>query len=172
MPGRLDFRRTAASGFAPMVRRMAAILACVPIALSAAPPALPKASDLAGDAATMRSERMPMVVLYSQAGCSYCETARSYLMPMSAPEAQGRRALFRQIDIDSDAALVDFSGTRSTHRVVARTQKARFTPTVRVFDADGRAVGDDIVGMRLEDFYGQYVENAIDEARSRMGATD
>ncbi len=67
---------------------------------------------------------------------------------------------------------MDFSGTRSTHRAVARTQKARFTPTVRVFDADGRAVGDDIVGMRLEDFYGQYVENAIDEARSRMGATD
>ncbi len=172
MPGTLDSRRTAASGFAPMVRRMAAILACVPIALSAAPLALPPATDLEHDAATMRKERVPMLVLYSQAGCHYCETARSYLVPMAAPEVRGRHALFRQIDIDSDAALVDFSGTRSTHRAVAKAQKAGFTPTVRLLDADGRTIGEDIVGLRLEDFYGQYVDNAIEAARRHMGAGD
>ena len=78
MPGMLDFRRTAASGFAPMVRKMAAILACVPIALSAAPPsqpkamdALPQATNLRGDAAMMREKRMPMLVLYSQDCCHF-----------------------------------------------------------------------------------------------------
>ena len=172
MPGRLDFRRTAASGFAPMVRKMAAILACVPIALSAAPSALPLATDIAAETAKMRDARMPMLVLYSQASCTYCDTARTYLVPMSGPEAQGGRALFRQIDIDSDAALVDFPGTLSTHRAVARSHKARVTPTVRIFDADGRAVGEDIVGLRLEDFYATYIENAIDEGRRHMGATD
>ncbi len=172
MPGMLDFRRTAASGFAPMVRNMAAILACVPIVLSAAPPALPTASDLERDAARMRKERMPMLVLYSQDGCHYCETARSYLVPMAAPELRGRDVLFRQIDIDSDARLVDFSGVVSTHRAVAEAQKARFTPTVRLLDPDGRAIGEDIVGLRLEDFYGQYVDNAIEAARHHMGSSD
>ena len=72
MLGMLDFRRTAASGFAPMVRKVAAILACVPMALSAAPPmqpkameTLPQATNLALDAATMREKRMPMLVLYN-----------------------------------------------------------------------------------------------------------
>ena len=120
----------------------------------------------------MRSGRMPMVVLYSQAGCNYCDTARSYLIPMSAPDAQGRRALFRQIDIDSDAKLIDFTGAGTTHRTLAKAQKARFTPTVRVYDGNGHAVGEEIVGMRLEDFYGQHIENAINDARRHMGGTD
>ena len=179
MPGMLDFRRTAASGFAPMVRKVAAILACVPMALSAAPPmqpkameTLPQATNLARDAATMREKRMPMLVLYSQHGCHFCATARSYLAPMAAAEIRGRHVLFRQIDIDSDAGLVDFSGTQSSHRAVAKAQKASFTPTVRLFDADGRAIGEDIVGLRLEDFYGLYVDNAIAQARRHMGASD
>jgi len=120
----------------------------------------------------MRSERMPMVVLYSQAGCNYCDTARNYLIPMSAPDAQGRRALFRQINIDSDADLFDFYGARTTHRAIAKSQKVRFTPTVRIIDASGHAVGEEIVGMRLEDFYGKYIENAIDDGRRHMGAAD
>ena len=172
MPGMLDFRRTTASGFAPTVRRLAAILACVPMALSAAPPALPQATNLERDAATMRAQRMPMVVLFSQDGCHFCETARSYLVPMAAVEVRGRHALFRQVDIDSDATLVDFSAMESTHRAFAKAQKALFTPTVRLFDADGQAIGEDIVGLRLEDFYGIYVDNAIAEARRHMGASD
>ena len=88
-----------------MVRGLAGILACVPIALSAAQPSLPKAADLASDGAAMRAAKMPMVVLYSQAGCSYCDEARTYLVPMARDPANAQRALFRQVDIDSDAAL-------------------------------------------------------------------
>lgn len=169
MPGKLDFRRTAASGFAPMVRGLAAILACVPLALPAAPGALPAASDLAQDKAAMRSRQVPMVMLFSQADCSYCDTARRYLVPMSAAN---EHVLFRQIDIDSGAALVDFSGRRSTHREVAAAQGVRFAPTVRFFDADGHALGEDIVGIGVEDFYGLYVDDALAAARRRMGAPD
>ncbi|MFT3757425.1 hypothetical protein [Thauera sp.] len=117
----------------------------------------------------MRSKRMPMVVLYSQADCSYCNTARHYLVPMSAG---GRRALFRQIDMDTDAPLVDFAGQASTHRKVAAAQGVRFAPTVRFFDADGRVLGDDVVGIGVEDFYAQYIDNALDLARRSMGAAD
>lgn len=166
------FRRTAASGFAPMVRGVAWILACVPIALAAAPDALPKADDLARDAALMRADNMPMVVLYSQANCSYCEQARRYLGPMAHDPAMSQRALFRQIDIDSDATLTDFGGRPGTHRSLSRAQKAQFTPTVVVLDADGRTLGEPIIGMRLADFYGQYIENAIDDARRALGAPD
>ena len=48
------------------------------------------------------------------------------------------------------------------------TLGAQFTPTVSVLDAEGRALGEAIIGMRLPDFYGQYVDNAIDHARAAL----
>ncbi len=134
-----------------MVRGLAGILACVPIALSAAQPSLPKAADLAIDGAAMRAAKMPMVVLYSQAGCSYCDEARTYLVPMARDPANAQRALFRQVDIDSDAALTDFAGKQTTHRNLAARLGAKFTPTVSLLDAEGRTLGEAIIGMRLPD---------------------
>ena len=151
-----------------MVRGLVGILACVPIALSAAQPSLPKAADLARDGVAMRAAKMPMVVLYSQAGCTYCDEARTYLVPMARDSANAQRAIFRQIDIDSDAALTDFAGKPTTHRRLATELGAKFTPTVSVLDAEGRALGEEIIGMRLPDFYGQYVDNAIDDARAAL----
>lgn len=152
-----------------MARKLATILACVPVALSAAT-ALPAAGDLAADARLMRSSAQPLVVLYSQTGCTWCEEARRYLVPLSTADESHGRALFRQIDIDSDTALTDFAGVRTTHRAFARTRKIRLTPTVALYDADGRELGQAIVGLRLPDFYGQYIINAIDAARSTLKA--
>jgi hypothetical protein len=39
---------------------------------------------------------------------------------------------------------------------------------VVIFDANGKRLGDPILGMRLPDFYGQYVEQAINDARARI----
>jgi len=150
-----------------MARKLATILACVPMALSAAT-ALPRAEDMALDASVMRAQAKPMVVLYSQAECSWCEEARHYLVPMSTAPASRDHALFRQVNIDSEVTLTDFGGVRTTHRAFARARKVRLTPTVVLYDADGKQLGEAIVGMRLPDFYGQYIINAIEAARSTL----
>ncbi|AWI77136.1 hypothetical protein CEW83_19430 [Parazoarcus communis] len=131
---------------------------------------LPAAENLAQDARRMRAEALPMVVLYSQAGCTWCEEARRYLVPMSSAAETRDHALYRQVDIDSDAALVDFEGTRTTHREFARVRKVRLTPTVVVYGPDGARIGEAIVGMRLPDFYGQYLSNAVDAARTTLNS--
>lgn len=150
-----------------MARRLAAILAWTPLALSAAA-TLPPATDLAADAKAMRANGQPMLVLYSQAGCSWCEEARRYLVPMAQAPETGTKAVFRQIDIDSDAPLSDFHGRRSTHRAFAASHKVRLAPTVVLYGPDGAALDEAIVGMRLPDFYAQYVINAIEAARSSL----
>lgn len=146
-----------------MARKLATILACVPMALSAATP-LPPADDLAADAGPLRAAAQPMVILYSQAGCSWCEEARRYLAPLSS----NGRAVVRQVDIDSDALLTDFGGARMSHRTFARVHKVQLTPTVALYDANGKELGEAIVGMRLPDFYGQYLINAIEAARGTL----
>ncbi len=165
-----SFRRSAASGLTPMARRLAAILACMPLTLLAAPLVLPKPADLQREAVEMARAGKPMVVLYSQANCHWCEQARSYLVPLSREDGTGDSALFRQIDLDSDARMVDFAGRSTTQRAFAGTERVRFTPTVVVYGPDGRQLAEPIVGMRLADFYGQYIVQAIETARERMNA--
>lgn len=151
-----------------MARSLVAILTCVPLALFAAGGTLERPTSLQGDAQEMARSGRPMVVLYSQQGCHWCEQARAYLVPLSNAPQTRDLALFRQIDLDSDAPLTDFAGKPTTQRAFARGDRVRVTPTVVIYGADGRRLGSPIVGMRLPDFYGQYVEEAIDAARRSL----
>jgi len=154
-----------------MARLLAGILACAAVSTLAGAgplPDLPHPTDLRQEAAKMTRTSSPMVVLFSQKSCSWCDQARTHLVPMARASDENGPALFRQINLDADAALIDFSGHQTTQSAFARAEKIRFTPTVVIFDANGKRLGDPILGMRLPDFYGQYIEQAIDDARTRI----
>jgi len=143
---------------------VAAILAWAPLAS-----ALPPAQDLAADARRMREQKLPMLVLYSRAGCDWCERARrDYLEPLAADPATAGRVLIRQIDIDRRTAIADFSGKASNHKDFARNRKVRLTPTIELLGPDGETLAEAIVGVRLPDFYGTYIDRAVDTARDRL----
>lgn len=133
-------------------------------------PALIDANDLAADVRAMRTYGQPLLILYSQAGCTWCEEARRYIVPMAADAKTGDKALYRQVNIDSNAKLIDFTGQGSSHRAFAQARKVSLTPTVVLYGPDGQAIGEPIVGMRLPDFYGQYLINAIESARRAIEA--
>ena len=142
----------------------AAILAWSPLVF-----ALPPAQDLAADARQMREQKLPMLVLYSRDGCGWCERARvHHLDPMAADPATASRVLIRQIDVDRRTAIADFSGKAGNHRDFARSRKIRLTPTIELLGPDGETLAEAIVGVRLPDFYGTYIDRAIDTARDRL----
>ena len=150
---------------------MALILAWAMIAspaLGQGLPALIQPTDLRDEATRIAHDGDPMVVLYSQRSCGWCDQARTHLVPMSQRSGDGIDAIFRQIDIDSDTPLIDFEGRTTTQRRFAQAQGVRFTPTVMVYGPDGTPIGAPILGMRLPDFYGQYIENAIGQARQAI----
>ncbi|MDP2794106.1 MAG: thioredoxin family protein [Sulfurisoma sp.] len=143
---------------------VAAILAWPPLAS-----ALPPARDLAADARQMREMKLPMLVLYSRAGCDWCERARrQFLDPLVADPATAGRMLIRQIDIDRRTAIADFSGNATSHQEFARGRNIRLTPTIEVLGPDGEPLTEAIVGVRLPDFYGTYIERAIDAGLGRL----
>ena len=147
----------------------ASILAWLPQPSGAAGGVLAAAADLAGDAGQMRRSRLPLLVLYSQAGCSWCEKLRrEYLEPMQRDPAYRDRVLLRQVDIDSTGPLADFSGRSTTHAEFARREGVRFTPTVVVYGPDGRRLAEPIVGVGVADLYGAYLDQAIERALSRL----
>ena len=156
--------------------RAAAILACA-FALSAAlaaptaPPraALPSAVDLKVDAGHQRGNGLPIVLFFNREGCPYCERAlREYLGPMQNDPAYRAKAMFRQIEIDRRIPLVDFDGSRSTHRQFAMGHKITLTPTIHFVDSLGNDLVPPIVGLPTLDFFQSYLDTAIDDARRKL----
>lgn len=128
---------------------------------------LPVAQDLAADSHAAREEKIPIVVLFSRTNCGWCDKARrEHLNAMAANPAGG--AMFRQIDMDLDAPLIDFAGQRISHRRFARRYSVRMTPTLMFFAGDGSQLAAPIVGYRLPEFYGTFIEDAIEDSRNRL----
>ena len=127
------------------------------------------AGDLAADARLAAGKGAPLVVLYSRDDCSWCaKVRREYLDPMARdPKAQ---ALLRELHIDRDTPLIDFAGRRTTSADFARRLQVRLVPTVMFHGPDGESLAEAIVGFRLADFYGAYLERAIEESRARLKA--
>ena len=147
-----------------------AILACLTIGAARAA-GVPAAIDLAADARLMREKRIPMVVFFSRNGCPWCERARrEYIGPLAADPAT--EALVRQVDVDRDAPLKDFSGKQTSHRALSRRYNVRLAPTLMFLGPDGEAIAETIVGFRLADFYGTYIDYALAISRDRLRQGD
>lgn len=145
---------------------LALILAWLPPAPAETPREIPPARDFAADALHARARRIPILVLYSQADCHWCEQVRrEHLRPLlAAPE----KVLLRQVDLDQDRPLLDFDGKHTTHRAFARHHGAKVTPTLAVFGPDGRQPVEPLVGVRIPDYYGAYIERLIERADARL----
>lgn len=139
-------------------------------ALAARAPDLPLAVNLAEDARQAALQRIPLVILFSLPGCPHCDLVRgAYLNPMQRAPAATRKAVLRQIDVNSVAPLIGFDGHETTHGAFARLHAARLAPVVMFLDQRGGMLAEPLVGLMLPDFYGAYLENAIEESLVWLG---
>lgn len=144
----------------------------VTCALLGAAPALAQllaADDLAQLAAEARAKRVPVLVAFMQQSCPYCAIARrDHLLPLQASPQWRERVLIREVETDRSTPLRDFSGAATTHRAFAKKHDVRRVPTLIVFDADGKAVGQPLTGLLTQDFYQLYIEQAIEGGLAKM----
>jgi thioredoxin-related protein len=151
--------------FAWILAWLASASAAAEVATRPLPP-VPPALDLAADGRAAADGDQPVVVLFSRRSCGWCDKARrEHLNAMAADPATGAR--FRQIDIDADTRLVDFSGQPTSHRAFGQQHHIKLTPTLMFFGGDGRPLAGAIVGYRLPEFYGTLIETAIDDSRNQ-----
>jgi len=156
-----------AGGFKGMFRSVAAVLLCVVCTVAFAESTLTKATDLQADANAARKSGIPILILYSLPGCPHCEAIRrSHLTPLAAEVPP--KAIIRQIDLQSLAKLRGFDGKVVHHEDVVRTQSIKFAPVVVFYDADGKRLGEPLVGSMLPDFYGAYLADGLAAATSAI----
>ena len=131
---------------------------------------LPAAVDLRAEATQAKRAGGPLIVVFSRAECRYCETVkRDYLKPLEKnPNFNG--VVIRQINQDSDAAMTDFRGKKTTQASFASAEKISLVPVVAFYGPNGKVLADPLVGAGLPDFYQSYLEDAIAKSTAALKA--
>jgi hypothetical protein len=148
---------------------LGALLAAVQAqALSAG---VPHAENFAALGERARSGHMPILLVASRADCPYCELLkREILEPMLVSGEYDGRVLIRELLIDSELPVRDFDGQAIAPDALAQRYQVRLTPTVLFLDHQGRELTEPMIGISTVDFYGYYLDAAIDTARARLRA--
>ena len=136
---------------------------------SAAKTSLPSARDLLADARTVERTGIPLIVMVSLPGCPHCELVRrSHLLPLLRDTNATQKPLIRQVEINGQDMLRDFSGRTITNAEFATRYKIKVVPGVIFLDANGQMLTDSLVGAMIPDFYGAYFDAALAEAKARL----
>jgi thioredoxin-related protein len=151
---------------------VAAILACAATASCAQGKGqLPRADDFATLGKEARARRAPIMIAFIQESCIYCTIAkRDYLVPMHLDPKLRDQVIIREVDIDRRAKLRDFNGNAVSPKVFSQHYRVKRVPTIVVVDDRGEPLSPPVVGLLSEDFYGFYLQEAVDAGLTKLRA--
>ena len=153
------------------IRFLAAILTWMAMtgAVLAQEDSIPYAKDFTADAKIAQERHIPILVLFSAPECHYCERARQeFLIPITRNPESNAKVLMRQVEIGATNKLRDFNGKMTTQGDFATINKVRLTPTIKVYGPDGRELAAPIVGLAIADYYGGYIDDAINQGIEKI----
>lgn len=132
---------------------------------------VPPVRDLQRLAREAQRQQIPIMLEFAASYCSYCRLLEEQILqPMLLAGAERGRVLMRMVEIDSYARVRDFDGRNVTPEALARRYAVFVTPTLVLVDARGNELGERIVGVSSLDFFGAYLDVAIDAARQAVRA--
>lgn len=132
-------------------------------------PSVPVTRDLASDAALAMKARMPLLLVFMQDHCDYCDKLeREVLNPNYATGAFDGKVMVRRFMIDDFAAVTGFNGKRMEASTLASELKVYATPTLLLVDAHGHELAQRIVGIDNPDFFAAYLDESIAAARANL----
>jgi len=123
---------------------------------------VPLAQDL-GEAGR-RAEQFcaPVLLEFAAESCDYCILLEREIL--------GPTLLDRKILIDDGGMLRDFDNRSISAARIAGRYKVWVTPTVLFVDRNGKEIAERLVGFSSVDFYGGYLDAALDQSRQRLQA--
>lgn len=157
------------SGIGTATRAVALLAALVSWHAQGDDVVVPVTDDLAREAAHASRGGVPLLLVLTQEHCSFCERLdRDVMAPRYASGLFDGRVLVRRVMVDSYLSTRYFDGTVLSRDELRRRFKLDVTPTVLLVDADGNELAPRITGFENSEFYGAYLDIAIDNARARL----
>ena len=130
---------------------------------------VPYARNLQKDGKLAAQKNGVVLVMFSGDYCSYCERVlNEFLIPMSRNPEYQRKVVMRRVVNTGLSTIKDFEGGVEEHREFASDQGVGMVPTVMLFDQNGKRLGKPLVGLTTVDYYGYYLDQAIDHALEQV----
>lgn len=130
---------------------------------------VPAVRNLQTDSATAQGINGALLVVLVGEDCPYCERVlENFLIPMSGNRDYKKKVVMRRLVVSDNSPIRDFEGKPSTPEKLARQYGYRLVPTVLLLDTKGRLLAKPVVGLTTEDYYGMYLDEAIDTALGKI----
>lgn len=129
---------------------------------------VPLTTNLQADAALAQARSIPLLIMFSLDNCPYCMVVREeFLDPMQRNSDYHNKVLMRILKMDG-GFVTDFDGHRVPVDDLAVRYGASVAPTVVLLDHSGRMLTKRLLGISTPDFYGGYLDAAINESLQRL----
>jgi len=126
-------------------------------------------SNLQRDGGLALQQRVPLVLIFSQAGCEFCERLKDEVFyPLLLSGDYDNRVIIREFMIDEEAPAIDFQGGHIEPIRVFQRYGMIVTPTVLIVDGKGRELAERLTGINTVDYYFLYLDQAINRALAKI----
>lgn len=130
---------------------------------------IPLADDLALAGRQAKRICVPLLLEFSADDCDYCTLLEEEILnPTLLNRDYGQRVLMRKLVLDRSIKLRDFFGKPVYASDLAGQYKVFVTPTLLFLDRHGRELAQRMVGVTTLDFYGGYLDQALDIAQEKL----
>lgn len=134
------------------------------------PPAeVPLAENLARTAARAVSGCRPLLLEFAAEYCEYCQLLEEEILkPIRRNRDYDHRLVMRKIMLGDSREIIDFDGSSTDAQSLSRRYRVFVTPTLLFVDQQGHELAERMIGVTTIDFYGGYLDLALDSAREKL----
>ena len=130
-----------------------------------------KTANLQADGKLAESRSVPLLIMFSQAYCAFCQKlTEEILEPMLISGDYTDRVLIRELRIDDNQDIIDFTGEIIDPRGVFSRYLLFVTPSILLLDSQGKELAERQIGINTVEFYGYYLDQAIDQALTHVSS--
>jgi len=130
---------------------------------------VPMAQDLHEAGRQAEQNCAPVLLEFAAEYCDYCDLLETEILaPTLLNPDYDQRVLMRKLLIDNDNTLIDFDRQSTDAASIAARYNVWVTPTVLLVDRNGEEIAERLIGVSSLDFYGGYLDIALDQSRDRL----
>ena len=125
--------------------------------------------DLKADTHQAESRQLPILVMFSASYCGYCSVIKEeFLKPMLISGDYTDKVIIRVLEIDADDDIRDIDGKQIDPDELAQRYNIHMTPTLAFVGPRGNELTQKLIGLTTIDFYGGYLDDAIDVSLNQL----
>ncbi len=115
--------------------------------------------------------RKPILLLISREECAYCVQIKNEILePMIISGDYNDRLIIRELMLDPFTKVRGFDGSMIDASYIATSYKIKVTPTLLFLGPDGKELAERMVGINTLELFSFYVDQAIDQATTKLNA--